>query len=170
MICRFYFLYSTASGPANGVAFNGKVMRPVSETCREARTIERRMMGLSMMVTGDFIRARPGLREVPPGLVHERYFALARAAPERVIAWCIIVAIWRSRAGLVLCVDIVLSVHSGTVPVSGVEVVVSACGCGLPCRGNVSRRQRYTTNHDRRCHDGCGFGRHLGSPSFMPKG
>ena len=45
---------------------------------------------------------------------------------KRVIAWRVIVAIRRSRTALVPCVDIVLSVCNGTVPVSGVDVVRAA--------------------------------------------
>jgi hypothetical protein len=47
-----------------------------------------------------------------------RQMVLAGAATERVIAGRIIVAIPRIHAGLGPCVDIVLSIYSGTVPVS----------------------------------------------------
>jgi hypothetical protein len=89
-----------------------------------------------------------------PDLVHERDFALARAATERVIARRVIVAIRRRRAGLVPCVHIVPSVHkplvlsySGTVlcpeymfwssllaVISGAEAALAADASNVPTK------------------------------------
>ena len=50
-----------------------------------------------------------------------------------------------------------LGANSGTIPVSGVDVVVRVCDCALRRRGIVAgRRKQRTTDQDRRGYDGYG--------------